>query len=81
MKTNKLGWLIQGSIAVAALAVCASASAGAVKRNTMPRHYKACYVKVSGTNVPQPCARVRGIPSTATPMNIIGEMPAVVVAR
>ena len=80
MKTNKVGWLIQGSLAVAAMAVCASAS-GAVKRTAMPKHYKACYVKVSGTNVPQPCARLRGIPSTASPMNIIGEMPIVVVAR
>ena len=81
MKRNKIGWLIQVSLAVAALALCASASAGTVKRNAAPKHYKYCYVRVSGTNVPQSCERFHGIASTAIPMDIIGELPMYTVAR
>ena len=67
MKRNKLGWLIQGSLKLAALAVCAavSASAGTVKRSVAHKHYKYCYVRISGTNVPQSCERFHGIASTA----------------
>lgn len=74
-------------VAAVAIAFCVSALAGAdSKASKAPRHYahkaqKTCYVMLSNTSFPQPCDRVAGIPSTATPMEIIGEVKIVEVTR
>ncbi|MGI9086451.1 MAG: hypothetical protein ACR2HH_01715 [Chthoniobacterales bacterium] len=74
-------------VAALAVAFCVSALAGAdSKAPKMSRHMgqkarKTCYVMLSNTSFPQPCDRVGGIPSTATPMDIIGEVKIVEVDR
>ena len=40
---------------------------------------RSCYVLLSGSPFPQPCERLGPQPSTAIPMNIIGEPPHPIV--
>jgi hypothetical protein len=40
---------------------------------------RSCYVLLSGSPFPQPCERLGPEPSTAIPMNIIGELPRKIV--
>ena len=86
MKTsNKLSASsLRCGVAALAIALCASAFAGANSdAPNVPRHVrhqarKICYVQLSNTSFPQPCDRfVGGLPSTASPMVIIGELPVV----
>jgi hypothetical protein len=37
-----------------------------------------CYVKLSGSPFLQPCDRLGPVPTTASPMDIIGEYPPMV---
>lgn len=83
MKTNKLtACSLRVGIAAVALALCASAFAGSSKTASQKaraaRHtHTYCYVQLSNTSFPQPCDRLVGLPSTSTPMDIIGEIPVV----
>jgi hypothetical protein len=69
----------------------ATAFAGADQPSTTNRLQKAntktkvvwvrrsCYVLLSGSPFPQPCERLGSEPSTAIPMNIIGEPPKKII--
>jgi hypothetical protein len=76
--------------AIVAIAVlfCGSAFAGSTKK--APTSVKAgnkatrtiCYVQLSNTHFGQPCTRlVNGVARTASPMDIIGEIPMVRVVQ
>jgi hypothetical protein len=61
---------------VLALAFCASAFAGSdqpqIMKVTKPRKTKVCYVMTTASGIPIPCERIRGIPTTGSPMDVIG---------
>jgi hypothetical protein len=53
-----------------------SDSAKKAKANVHPNaDHKRCYVMLSSSPFPQPCDRVGAVPTTASPMVIIGEAP------
>ncbi len=47
------------------------------RRQTVVR--ESCYVLLSNSPFPQPCDRAGPVPSTASPMDIIGEVPRHIV--
>ncbi len=95
MKTNKpqgrlLGWSVRFGIAALAVAFAASGFAGPSNdgsANTKNRSVRAkaplkdCYVMLTGSPFPQPLARLGSIPSTASPMIIIGGPPVIYCRR
>lgn len=36
------------------------------------KKYRACYVMTTASGIPVPCDRIRGIPTTGSPMDVIG---------
>ena len=77
-----------GIVAIAVL-FCGSAFAGSTKKapaTSVKAGHKAtrtiCYVQLSNSPFGQPCTRlVNGVARTATPMDIIGEIPMVRVVQ
>jgi hypothetical protein len=66
---------------VLAVAFCASAFAGSDTPNSgrqgnqvplAKKKYKACYIMTTASGIPIPCDRIRGIPTTPSPLDIIG---------
>ncbi|HEY2124286.1 MAG TPA: hypothetical protein VGG94_02385 [Chthoniobacterales bacterium] len=60
-----------------AMAFCGSALADPPKpvvklAKQKPRKVKVCYVMTTASGIPLPCERIRGIPTTPSPMDIIG---------
>lgn len=94
MKTNTrqgrlFGWSVRFGIAALAVAFAASGFAqpskeGAANKNRNIRAkapLKNCYVYLSASPFPQPVERLGYTPSTASPMNIIGEAPVLHCSR
>jgi hypothetical protein len=87
MKTNmKRSRLVAQSIRIgmAAVAVAFAASGFAQPtsgsstsgaRTVRSKNHKDCYVMLSSSPFPQPAERLGSTPSTASPMDIIGEAP------
>ena len=79
----------QFGIVVIAVLFCGSAFAGSVKTaptRSVKAGHKAtrtfCYVQLSNSPFAQPCTRlVNGVARTATPIDIIGEIPMVRVVQ
>jgi hypothetical protein len=58
-----------------AMAFCASALADSQRplvKLAKQKPRKACYVMTTASGIPIPCDRIRGIPTTSSPMDIIG---------
>ena len=57
-----------------ALTFCGSAFAGPGKPpvKLAKKPTKACYIMTSASGIPLPCDRIRGIPTTSSPMDIMG---------
>lgn len=58
-----------------AMALCASAFADPGKpkvKLAKQKPTKACYVMTTASGIPLPCERIRGIPTTSSPLDIIG---------
>jgi hypothetical protein len=77
------GWSIRVAIIAMSVAFCAPAFAGSESTASQPKTievaqkatHKLCYVR-SGWAIPQPCDRFAGpVPTTASPIEIIGRMP------
>ena len=76
--------LVRFGSLLAAVVICSSASAGAgkdqapVKKQRVVQKVtrKPCKVSVGGSAFPEPCDRLGEFPSTASPMHIIGALPA-----
>ncbi len=74
------GWSIRCASIVLAVAFCASAFADPSENVVLPATQqpaqrtvkKLCYVVTASSAIPQPCDRLAAIPTTATPMLIIG---------
>lgn len=89
MKTHTSHRFLQCGIAAVALVACASAFAGPNTKATAKSSHAGrkttraiCYVQLSNTSFPQPCTRLNsGLPNTASPMVIIGELPMKVVRQ
>ena len=75
------GWSVRCGSGLIALFLCASALADPGRNVAMPskpeathkRHQAMCYVTITGSLIPQPCERWGGTPTTAIPMNVIGD--------
>jgi hypothetical protein len=70
--------MLRGVVVVLLLTIlCAYAEPKHRRALSGSRQAKAarCYVQLSGTAVPQPLERLSAHPSTAIPMDIIGELP------
>jgi hypothetical protein len=84
-----MGGFFRSATAVAVLvATCCAALAGPpndrvriVRQPAQKTQVKWCRISVSGSAFPQPCDRVGAIPSTAIPMDIIGEYPVERIRR
>ena len=87
MKTNLrqgqlFGWSVRFGMAAVAVAFAASGFAqptrgGATSKRVASKkaaHHK-CFVTLSSSPFPQPCDRLGPVPSTASPMIIIGQAP------
>jgi len=75
------GWSAACVSAVVSLAFGASAFADASKNVVMPTQQtkivrKVCYVMTVASGIPQPCDRFAGVPTTASPIIIIGHETA-----
>lgn len=63
---------------VLAVGFAASAFAGsdqprqAQVKLAKPKKIKVCYVMTTSSGIPIPCERIRGIPTTSSPMDVIG---------
>jgi hypothetical protein len=60
---------------VLAVGFGASAFAGSDQpqvKVTRPKKIKVCYVMTTASGIPIPCDRIRGIPTTSSPMDVIG---------
>jgi hypothetical protein len=58
-----------------AMALCASALADPGKptvKLARQKPTKICYVMTTASGIPVPCERIRGIPTTSTALDIIG---------
>ena len=58
-----------------AMAFCASALADPQKpvvKLAKQKARKVCYVMTTASGIPLPCDRIRGIPTTSSPMDVIG---------
>ena len=78
------GWSVQGAIGALLLVFCASSFGADAGKNVVTTSKKAsastqrkigkkmCSVYIFGSKCPQPCDRLGPIPTTATPMQIIG---------
>lgn len=67
--------VIKLTAAVAALALCGSAFAGAQKTTVKlakPQKKVACYAVITGSSIPQPCDRLGVIPTTANVLLRVG---------
>lgn len=93
MKTNnrygrQFGWSARIGIAAIALAFAATGFAAPIKGSVVKK-YRAgakvaqtkCYVVLTSSPFPQPCERLGSVPSTASPMDIVGEYPPMQRAR
>ena len=76
------GWLLKGACAIVGLSLCASVWAETNDKNVvalakpMPMKSKKVYLIMIGNSaIPQPIDRAGVIPTTATPMEIIGIVP------
>ncbi|HEY0369529.1 MAG TPA: hypothetical protein VGC85_08030 [Chthoniobacterales bacterium] len=76
--------------AVAAIAFCGSTLADSSKDGPVsakqarveqkaPR--KTYYIQMGSSGIPQPCERFAPVPTTASPMEIIGELPTVCTGK
>jgi hypothetical protein len=78
------GWLGRSLSVMIACAFCASAYADPSKNvvelsKVQPikkTAHKVCYTYISNSGIPQPCDRLGAIPTTSSPMIIIGVNPA-----
>jgi hypothetical protein len=76
------GWSVAFASAVVSLAFGASAFADASKNVVIPATQqtkmirKVCYVMTVASGIPQPCERFAGVPTTASPIIIIGHETA-----
>jgi len=87
MKTNTthgrvFGWSVRFGVAALAVAFAASGFAQPNSGSTRNKQVKvraktatSCYVLLTSSPFPQPADRLGSVPSTASPMNIIGEAP------
>ena len=84
MKTNmQRSHLIAASIRIGMAAVAvvfatsgfAQPTASSKYRAVRSKNHKDCYVMLSSSPFPQPAERLGSTPSTASPMDIIGEAP------
>ena len=74
------GWSVRCVGIVLALAFCATAFADPSKNVVMPEKQqpvrktvkKVCYTMISGSAIPQPCSRLRIIPTTGYAMERLG---------
>ena len=74
------GWLGRCVSVAIAFAFCASAFADpsrnvvelSKQQPTKRTAHKECYTYISNSGIPQPCSRLGAIPTTATPMFVIG---------
>jgi hypothetical protein len=58
---------------VMAVAFCASAFAAEPSKPVVKKNVrKVCYMLITGSGVPQPCDRIRGIPTTASALDVLG---------
>jgi hypothetical protein len=76
------GWSVRCAGIAIIFVVCASAFAEPDKKVTpLPKQAtkktvkKVCYTYISGSGTPQPCDRLGTIPTTASPMDIVGSYP------
>ncbi|MEY2480332.1 MAG: hypothetical protein QOI04_1259 [Verrucomicrobiota bacterium] len=77
------GWLLKGACAMVGLSLCASVWAETNDKNVValakpssPMKSKKVYLMmISNSAIPQPIDRAGVIPTTATPMEIIGIVP------
>ena len=82
MKTlNRFGWLARCTAVTLSVAFCASAFADPSKnvvtqRRQLPAKQRIviCYVKTIASGIPLACSRYRGIPTTESPVEIIGRV-------
>jgi hypothetical protein len=72
------GWLGRCLSVAIAFAFCASAfaepnkNAAELSKQSVKKGSKICYTYISNSGIPQPCDRLGAIPTTATPILILG---------
>lgn len=78
---NRSGWLVRCTAVTLSVAFCATAFADPSKnvvaqKTQLPAKQKVviCYVKTIASAIPQPCIRYQGIPTTASPVQLIGRV-------
>ena len=75
------GWLGRCLSVAIAFAFCASVFASDPSKNVVQtskptkKSTRVCYTYISNSGIPQPCSRLGAIPTTSTPMLVIGVNP------
>jgi hypothetical protein len=72
--------LVRCTAVTLSLAFCATAFADpsknvvAQKKQVPARKIVVCYIKTIASGIPQPCLRYQGIPTTESPVEVIGRV-------